>query len=980
MRRLHAIEGIGRLNALAGILGSVAAMPMLITGFVPSKSAGSSANLFVSNDGDDGNAGTLSAPFATIQAAADVAASGDTIAVRGGTYRESVILPENIHLKRYGAERVVISGQDALTGWATCVAGDAALLGDAWESCFKVTLPLTSFSGGHPGSAWLHEAGDPLYLALDWLGDPQSHFHADRRQFRQTASPVLMADPVPNTVARDTWFLGLTNPDFFSGYTQAQIAQMEVNFIHYPNQPGRVPIESFDAATGTIYFEGADPTTGYDGALVEYHYNTSNTAYRDAFSLLNVLPKISQGGWGWEINGTDATLYIWPNEAANVTANVSIAKRGRGVTPATGCTIEGIEFNGHGSSLGSQAGDYPIHAKGASLMSDMTVRNVAVRNYYNSDGFGYGALWFNDQDDLLVDGLTVQNVYGSSAFFLQGARRAFVKNVIVENIEKTPMRCFTAKQSILSRCRVINSGLAAHSNKSNDYEGGDQFVWHACDFSGASGYLTWQETSQVALVNCIIPGSYEDGRAVVDQNKPTTLSPADQGSYSGASYLIGVEAIQYPLASVPDRSNVILGEAANAQVTFSVLGSIYHGVEQAYVGAVTSSFGNVNTQGDEVLPGDTLIDTSDVYEDPLAGDWRIKSTSAIRALDTIDVSTQIAAIKTWVPFVSDEEFDIDLNGNPVDWFARVPGARATLDTEARFPSLIVKAPVISGAPSVDAALAPSQPFIVGAPRLAITYLWQRSLDLVTWSDITAATSLAYTPLEADEGYALRLLTFAGDKTSISYAPSSVAGLVAVVSSVTRSATADSYLIGPNLPAGTKALTVKMILDIGEGFGSTTPFDWQSGTFEVRVDSDAPDRYFTGIAEQSSGTQVFGFQASADGTFPTGKHTLLTSVTLDQDGLGAAKLKLWIDGVLITDRTAVSPAGGSAVFSANRPLEVLEGLYGGTFEEFTAWIGYTDDGDTTGLTLLHSVSGGADEWNNPGTGLVKAGTDLFVDTP
>ena len=48
------------------------------------------SSYFVSTSGDDGNPGTLGAPFRTIQQAANVADAGDTVFIRGGTYRESV--------------------------------------------------------------------------------------------------------------------------------------------------------------------------------------------------------------------------------------------------------------------------------------------------------------------------------------------------------------------------------------------------------------------------------------------------------------------------------------------------------------------------------------------------------------------------------------------------------------------------------------------------------------------------------------------------------------------------------------------------------------------------------------------------------------------------------------------------------------------------------------------------------------------------
>ena len=48
------------------------------------------SSFYVSTGGNDSNSGSLARPFRTIQRAANVAGSGDTVFVRGGTYRETV--------------------------------------------------------------------------------------------------------------------------------------------------------------------------------------------------------------------------------------------------------------------------------------------------------------------------------------------------------------------------------------------------------------------------------------------------------------------------------------------------------------------------------------------------------------------------------------------------------------------------------------------------------------------------------------------------------------------------------------------------------------------------------------------------------------------------------------------------------------------------------------------------------------------------
>ncbi|PGO80530.1 carbohydrate-binding cenc domain protein, partial [Bacillus cereus] len=93
---------------------------------LPEKIVQASGNIYyVSTTGNDSNDGTsLSTPFQTIQHAASVASAGDTVYIRGGTYRESVT-PVNsgtsgnpITYQNYNDETAIISGNDVVTGWS----------------------------------------------------------------------------------------------------------------------------------------------------------------------------------------------------------------------------------------------------------------------------------------------------------------------------------------------------------------------------------------------------------------------------------------------------------------------------------------------------------------------------------------------------------------------------------------------------------------------------------------------------------------------------------------------------------------------------------------------------------------------------------------------------------------------------------------------------------------------------------------------
>ncbi|MBP3962605.1 fibronectin type III domain-containing protein [Paenibacillus lignilyticus] len=87
--------------------------------------ANAATSYYVATTGSDTNSGTQASPFKTIQKAASIAVAGDTVIIRGGTYRET-ITPANsgsagnlITYQAYTGETVTVSGADAVTaGWS----------------------------------------------------------------------------------------------------------------------------------------------------------------------------------------------------------------------------------------------------------------------------------------------------------------------------------------------------------------------------------------------------------------------------------------------------------------------------------------------------------------------------------------------------------------------------------------------------------------------------------------------------------------------------------------------------------------------------------------------------------------------------------------------------------------------------------------------------------------------------------------------
>ena len=112
--------------------------------------------------GSDSNNGTsLATPFATIQQAANQAQAGDTVIIRGGTYREEVNVPRSgnstnpIVFNAYNDEEVILSGADLVTGWTQAPAIGA----NVWQATVNWD------AGGNANANTLFVNGDLKYEA-----------------------------------------------------------------------------------------------------------------------------------------------------------------------------------------------------------------------------------------------------------------------------------------------------------------------------------------------------------------------------------------------------------------------------------------------------------------------------------------------------------------------------------------------------------------------------------------------------------------------------------------------------------------------------------------------------------------------------------------------------------------------------------------------------------------------------------------------
>jgi hypothetical protein len=110
--------------------------------------------------------GYYGAPFKTINQACAVAQSGETIMIRAGTYRETVVATQpNVTFQAYSGEPAVISGADEIAGWTRS--------GSTWYASMA-TAPTQVLKDGVPFTGFTYDPATQR-LTLTAGGDPRLH-------------------------------------------------------------------------------------------------------------------------------------------------------------------------------------------------------------------------------------------------------------------------------------------------------------------------------------------------------------------------------------------------------------------------------------------------------------------------------------------------------------------------------------------------------------------------------------------------------------------------------------------------------------------------------------------------------------------------------------------------------------------------------------------------------------------------------------
>jgi|GEM_PF-1665477 len=318
--------------------------------------------------GNDSNAGTAAAPFATIRAAIKAASptGGDTITLKGGVYREAFTVPDTVTatpekpfiIQGAEGERAIVTGFEPITDWEYGFPGEVVRERAPTRWTAEVPELINGlFVGLHaqPLSRWPHTPGE--WLAFGEPNETAKHFMAYDNLSKIPEIAAIAAD--------------------------VHSAQM-LAFVRQPNVFNTYPITALDLTANTVSVDIRRWWSVYTGK-------------GDTFAIQNHPKLISPAGnWACAAQKEDSKKFRVYFRAPHPTlTNTFYRTRGNLVNlrGASGVVIRNLEVSGAG-----RTGIDAFNAK------DCTIERCIVHN-----SFGEGISVRRSKNMIIRSNISVAN-------------------------------------------------------------------------------------------------------------------------------------------------------------------------------------------------------------------------------------------------------------------------------------------------------------------------------------------------------------------------------------------------------------------------------------------------------------------------------------------------------------------------------------------------------------------------------------------
>jgi hypothetical protein len=345
-----------------------AALALLVLTLLPSFNGQTGATYYVSTKGSNSNPGTISAPWLTIQHAANAVKAGATIYVFGGVYKESVNFPrsgtasEPITFESYPGETAVIDG----TGVSCCgSSGTQGLINMTGSlsyitvSGFEIRNYTTSNENDVPVGVWITGSGTGIRILNNRVHNIMTTSEANGNALGMAIYGTSKT-PISYLVISGNEVYDLRTGESESLTVNGNVSHFRItnNLVHDNDNIG------IDA----IGYEDVGPI-GYDEAM--YGEITGNTVYN-----ISGITNLGEGNQ-YDADGfyCDGCAYVTIERNVIIQTDYGIEATSENQV----CQTNGTEWSGPNNTGTAAKGKSPCYG-----------RYVTVRNniFYNSNACG----------------------------------------------------------------------------------------------------------------------------------------------------------------------------------------------------------------------------------------------------------------------------------------------------------------------------------------------------------------------------------------------------------------------------------------------------------------------------------------------------------------------------------------------------------------------------------------------------------------
>ncbi|MWV46820.1 DUF1565 domain-containing protein [Paenibacillus sp. HJL G12] len=387
---------------------SVALLGMGIGSVNAPSAAAAGTEYYVAANGSDSNAGTSSAPWKTLQHAADAAGPGSTVYVRGGVYNEKLKITKSgsaaqgpITFTNYNSEQAVIDG----TGLSVSGTEGIIDITDAnyiTVQGFEIRNYATTKSNVMPVGVYVHGSGSFITLS-------NNKIHDIKNTATPTGSDLLGRDAhgiavygtkAPDSI-HDVTIDGNELYNLVLGSSESLVLNGNVDTFAVTNNKIH---DNDNIGIDIIGYEGKSPNASYDQARngIVSGNEVYNITSNNNPSYGKKLPNNSNAADGIYVDGGKDSI-IERNYSYNNDIGVEIASEHAGKSTSNITVRSNMIYNNR--LTGIAMGGYDT--KRGSTVNCLIVNNTLYKNDTLGDGSGQLYVQYDTQNNVIKNNIMV---------------------------------------------------------------------------------------------------------------------------------------------------------------------------------------------------------------------------------------------------------------------------------------------------------------------------------------------------------------------------------------------------------------------------------------------------------------------------------------------------------------------------------------------------------------------------------------------